>query len=563
MAFHRWGVLSAALAALLAWGGCDSEPDTPAAEHMRALLESGEGVVELPSSDTLQPNEHVLAFYDERGHQPAWTSGRELTQAGARLLEALGASSEDGLEPERYRFGEAKALSDSLSSGESSDSVAGVRAAQLDLVLSEGFARYAHDLVQGTLDPASGGLEWTIPRESLPEDRLILAAARMDDPGDLLRSLRPAHPYYRWLVQALAQYREAAERGGWPTVPEAASLAEGDSSTAVASLRARLIGGGDPEERRLAEDGAGRAAVFDAKLMEALERFQRRHGIVDDGAVGPITVTELNRPVEERIFDLRVNLDRWRWLPQDLGDLYVLVNVAGFELEVVEEDSVILAMNVVVGQDAWRTPIFRDTMEHVVVNPYWNVPASIAEDELIPAVRRDPGYLARNNFEVVQTGTDRVVHPESIDHGSLEAYQFRQKPGPDNALGQIKFLFPNKDNIYLHDTPAGHLFSQTSRAFSHGCIRVERPLDLGRLVLEKATDTSPSRLDDLLASKDEQWINLTKPIPVYILYFTAWVDGTGTVRFHPDVYDRDKRLRPDAERQLAAAPSADPAEADR
>lgn len=562
MVIHRWGLPLAALAALLMAGGCDSEPETAAAEHMRALLESGEGVVELPSTDTLQPNEHVLAFYDERGHEPAWTVGRELTPGGARLLEALGASSEDGLEPARYRFGEAKALSDSLSGGELSDSIAGVRAAQLDLVLSEGFARYAHDLVQGTLDPKGGGVEWTIPRESLPEDRLILAAARADDPGELLRSLRPAHPYYRRLVAALAQYREVADRGGWPTVPEAASLAEGDSSTAVASLRARLIGGGDPEERRLAQEGSGRAAVFDAKLMEALERFQRRHGIVDDGAVGPTTVAELNRPVEERIFDLRVNLDRWRWLPRDLGDLYVLVNVAGFELEVVEEDSAILAMNVVVGRDAWRTPIFRDTMEHVVVNPYWNVPASIEEDELIPAVRRDPGYLDRNNFEVVHAGSNRVVHPGSIDHQNLDAYQFRQKPGPDNALGQIKFLFPNKNNIYLHDTPAGHLFSQTSRAFSHGCIRVEHALELGRLVLEKATDTSPARLDELLASKDEQWINLTKPIPVYILYFTAWVDGSGAVRFHPDIYDRDQRLRPDAERQLAAAPLPVP-EADR
>ncbi|MGH7555808.1 MAG: L,D-transpeptidase family protein, partial [Longimicrobiales bacterium] len=307
-------------------------------------------------------------------------------------------------------------------------------------------------------------------------------------------------------------------------------------------LRRRLIAERDPAEVELAKRGEASPNIFDDALKQALVHFQARHGIEPDGALSGATLGELNAPVSQKIADLKLNMDRWRWLPRDLGDLYVMVNVAGFELEVVENDSAILAMNVVVGKDASRTAIFRDTMENIVINPYWNVPANIQKNELIPAVQRDPSYLDRNNFEVLRG--NRRISPSEIDFRTIRSggYSFRQKPGRGNALGQVKFLFPNQADIYLHDTPAQNLFSQRSRAFSHGCIRVEKPVELAKLIMEKATDRPPEQYEQLRARPGEQWIRLTRRIPVYILYFTAYADREGSVRFHPDIYERDRLL---------------------
>ncbi|MGH7505256.1 MAG: L,D-transpeptidase family protein, partial [Longimicrobiales bacterium] len=216
---------------------------------------------------------------------------------------------------------------------------------------------------------------------------------------------------------------------------------------------------------------------------------------------------------------------------------------------------VLLSMGVVVGQEGWETPIFRDTMESIVVNPYWNVPASIEEDEILPAIRREPDYLAIHHMEILLN--NQVIDPSSIDWAAIpigdSRYRFRQRPGPENALGQVKFLFPNRHNVYLHDTPADALFSESSRAFSHGCIRLEKPLDLARVLMDRVTETPPSQLDALLARDSEQWIPVTEPLPVYVLYFTAWAGRDGTMRFHPDVYERDQRLDEQARRALRAA----------
>jgi murein L,D-transpeptidase YcbB/YkuD len=301
-------------------------------------------------------------------------------------------------------------------------------------------------------------------------------------------------------------------------------VTEGDSSAAVVLLRARLSASDDPREAQLARSGAASAGVYDRDLRDALRHFQERHAIDDDGQLGSSTLRELNHTVEERIAEVTLNLDRWRWLPQDLGRLYVLVNIAGFELEVIENDRAIESMNVVVGKEGWNTPVFADTMEHVVVNPYWTPPPSIMEEEILPAIARDPGYLERNNFERTSNGG------------------VRQRPGPTNALGRYKFLFPNDDNIYLHDTPADHLFSRVRRDFSHGCIRLERPADLARLIVAKASTHTPASIDAMVATGSEKWITLKRPIPVYLVYFTAWVREDGTLRVHHDVYGHDEDL---------------------
>ncbi|HUG41661.1 MAG TPA: L,D-transpeptidase family protein [Longimicrobiales bacterium] len=492
-------------------------------------------VLQLPNGDTLHIRPVVVALYRERQYEPAWTDDDEILPRGLEMLKALAAASSEGLDPERYHFSTARDMARLLEEDAVEDRELEYLG-NLDLLLTEGFARFAQDLEIGTMDPRAGDREWRIPRETVADRSLIERVLAGEDPKAVLASVRPRAPHYDRMVNVLARYRQVEESGGWGTVPGGETLENGDRDPRVAALRSRLSAGDDPEETRLAKRGAGDPQLFDAQLAEALQHFQQRHGLDPDGALGGNTVEALNVPLEDRVAAIRINLDRWRWLPNELGEMFILVNVAGFELELVKEDSAIESMNVVVGATANRTPLFQDTLEYMVVNPYWNVPESIAQEEILPMAQRDPTYLARNNYEVVRDGG---------------ATRIRQRPGRANALGNVKFVFPNSMNIYLHDTPADHLFSQTSRAFSHGCIRVERPDDLARTLLAALTDRDPSDYDRLRRAEGEQWIKFDRQIPVYIVYFTAWANQDGTARFHDDIYQRDETLGPEAERKLA------------
>ena len=527
------GGLTGLVAVLLAGCGGGGNGGREAAAYLEQALAAD--VVELVNGDTVTLGEGTRAFYAARKEAPAWLDGDELTEQGKAVYEALAASAAEGLDPQKYRYGAARVLRERLTNAEDADSLkpdVPRMLAELDLVLSEGMARFASDLAQGAIDPEASGLDWRIPREQAPEEDVLASLASGRAPAEIVAALRPKSLHYQRFVQAYGRYLELANRGAeWPQIPEGASVKAGETSPAVALLRQRLAASPDPQEAALAQRGT-QPDLYDAQLEQALKHFQERHSIDADGALGPATVRELNLTLDERMKEMRLNMDRWRWLPHELGDRYVLVNVAGFELEVVEGGKAIEAMNVVVGQNNWRTPIFADTMEHVVVNPYWNVPKSIYDDEIAPAIARDPNYLAANNMERTENGL------------------VRQRPGDDNALGRFKFLFPNGDDIYLHDTPAKSLFSRTRRDFSHGCIRLERPRDLADLIVGKASSTSPEQIDAMLASGEEKWIKLDQPLPVYILYFTAWVQEDGTVRFHHDVYGRDRQLEKQVERKL-------------
>jgi L,D-transpeptidase YcbB len=535
--------LAAMTAAGILMAGCGSEPAVLPAEALRDVLLAlgADSTTTLSTGDTVRISSHAASFYEARGHEAAWVGGKQLLDRGRALHAAIGRAGEDGLEPERYRHDVAAALLAAVEVTDRdqrlSDSAAVRHLAEIDLLLTEGFSRYARDLVTGTLDPADAGLDWRIATE-VPHDQAVLHQA-LDgrDPLEIVAHLRPSIPYYERMRGALAQYRGAAAAGGWPRVPDGETLKEGERSAAVAALRQRFTRGADRREAELAAAGASDETLFDGALVEAVQHFQTRHSIEADGAVGAATLRELNHTVEERIAEMKLNLDRWRWLPNHLGERFVLVNVAGFELEVVEDGRAVQNMNVVVGQLDRQTPIFADSIQHVVVNPYWNVPDGIYRQDVLPALERDPYYLVKNNMERVDG-------------------RIRQKPGPTNALGRYKFIFPNEFDVYLHDTPQGHLFSRASRDFSSGCIRLERPDEFARLLLDKQTDRGSGQLDALLTNWNERWIKLDRPLPVYILYFTAWVEEDGTVRFHHDVYGRDEKLEPQAEQRLEAAGSA-------
>jgi murein L,D-transpeptidase YcbB/YkuD len=336
-----------------------------------------------------------------------------------------------------------------------------------------------------------------------------------------------------------------------PQIPSGPTLRRGQIDGRVGVLRRVLGILKDLEDS--ADDGS---LFFDESLERALRRFQRRHGLKVDGILGRESLSNLNRSMSERIRQIEINLERWRWLPHGLGSRYILVNIADFRLNVIEFGRSILDMRVVVGSDYRKTPVFTETIKYIVINPYWFVPFSIAVKDKLPLIRKDPSYLSKNGYRVFTGWEDdaQEVPPESIDWSRITRsnfrYRLRQDPGPQNALGRIKFMFPNRFSVYLHDTPQKPLFEKTVRTFSSGCIRVENPVELAAYVLQEDPHWDRQRIESAISQGKRRTINLKNPIPVHLLYWTAWVEPDGTVHFREDVYERDQSL----DRALKEAP---------
>lgn len=456
--------------------------------------------------------EVLLRFYASRDYRPVWTRGHALARQGKALARGLRDAGHEGLEAARYWDPTFDAASDT-------EETAG---GALDLRLTDAFLRYASDVGQGRLDPAAINPYWAQRPRPLDALAVLREAALSKDVEKTLGGLLPRNPQYGALREALARYRAIAERGGWPTTLRAAArLRPGRRDGSVAVLRARLLAEGDLREAV----PVARADVFDAALAAALKKFEARHGLKPDGVLDAETVAALNVPVEERVRQIELNLERWRWLSPSLDERFLLVNIAGFELHAFDGGREALRMRVVTGNAARTpTPVFGRPMTHVVFRPYWNVPASIAEDEILPAVHRDRGYLQRRNMVLVK-GDGGV--------------QLRQRPGPGNALGLVKFLLPNPFGVYLHDTPEDALFARARRDKSHGCVRVERPFELARFALGGAPEWTPARIRAAMARGGEQHVALPAPLPVFVTYLTAWADDGGVTRFFPDVYEHD------------------------
>lgn len=479
-------------------------------------------------------------YADTRGY--LWLEGVGLSEAGRNLLSALERAGAEGLDPRAYEVQAVREALDTLPAIPEADSVGRTRAlADVEMRLSTGLLSYARDLVLGRLDPHEARQDWRIEPEPLPND--LLGRVRDGESVDgLLASLRPRASYYGRLVAALSTLNEIEARGGWPRVQLRSAPRIGRAADGIPSLRARLRASEDSLERLLAAVGSD-SHVYDADLAGAVKRYQSRHGIEPDAVLAPATLRELNTPIEARIASIILNLERLRWLPRDLGEQAIVVNVAGFEFELLENHRTRMAMNVIVGRAEWATRVFTEKMDHLVFNPYWNVPPSIAAAEIFPAARRDPGYLARNGFQVF--GPDGAVDAGADGEagGPGRELRVRQTPGAHNALGRVKFMFPNPYGIYLHDTPDDHLFSRSYRAFSHGCIRLERPIELAREIVERYTTRPSTDVDRILESGRTVTIELERPLDVYVVYLTAWVEEDGTIHFYRDIYDRDDVLR--------------------
>lgn len=362
-----------------------------------------------------------------------------------------------------------------------------------------------------------------------------------------MRKWQHAPPFfqYRELQKKLADYRALAARGGWPSIPAGNTLKPGMEDQRVTIIRKRLA-----VTRELTPENMD-SAVFDAALAEAVERFQKRHNLNPDGVVGNQTLATMNVPVAVRIKQIIINMERYRWLKRKMSDRLVAVNIAGFEAFAGNPGKFDLKMPVIVGKQYHKTPVFSDTIKYVVINPYWNLTTSIASNETLPRLKKDPHYLEKHHMRIFQGwGPDApeldatTIDWSKVSKKDMNRYRVRQDPGPDNALGTLKLVFPNKYNVYLHDTPAHGLFKQDRRAFSHGCIRMDRPAEMAAWVLGgEEKGWSLARVNEIVASRKRQVFVLDQPTPVYILYRTAFVNPEdNTLYFYEDIYGRDQLL---------------------
>ncbi len=484
-------------------------------------------------------------FYEKRDFNPLWTQDNGLTSQADQLFRAIEEADLDGLISEDYHLYQLKSLiiyfNQALLQRQSFDPE---KQADLDLLLTDAFLLFSSHLLSGRVVPNSVDSTWLFFNPVSDITLILNSNAYSSRIESFFDGLRPTHAAYYRLRNALQHYIGIQKNGGWPSIPPGPSLRIGDTDARVDKIRKRLIvtNDVDPPARNV------KFAEFDESLIKGVQRFQNRHGIEPDGVVGLSTLTAMNVPVEDRIRQIELNLERWRWIPHDLGFRYILVNIADYSLAVVENQTTVLDMRVVVGRSYRRTPVFSEKMKYLVLNPFWNVPIKIAVEDKLPIIRKNPLYLTQQHIKVFENwGEDAPeINPAIINWYSVNAnyfpYRLRQDPGPLNALGRIKFMFPNKFSVYLHDTPQRSLFKRASRDFSSGCIRIEKPVELAKYLLQNDTQWPNQKIMETIESGVTTVVRIKDPIPVHLLYWTAWVADTGTIHFGNDIYDRDPPL---------------------
>jgi murein L,D-transpeptidase YcbB/YkuD len=477
--------------------------------------------------------EIVQSFYARRGFRPAWGNAKN----AGELRRALADSAADGLDPADYEL----ELLGRLAREIDGPGATAVLRAQYDILHTEALLRLGYHLSFGKVDAETFDPQWNFGRTLAHRnvEQEIEQALAAEDVYGRIEALKPTHRLYAGLKNELARYRAAAEAAEPAPVPPGPALKPGARDARVALLRARLAASGD-----LGVAAPADPAAYDAALEGAVRRFQSRMGLESDGAVGPGTLAELNVPHADRIRQLRVNLDRGRVLLHDLPDKFVVVNIAGYTAYVVKGQDIVWSARVQVGKPYRKTPLFRSEINYLVFNPTWTVPPGIIRADILPAAKADPASISRKGLKVLDAD-GREVDPASVDwsrfSGGHIPYTLRQDPGPKNALGRVKLMFPNPYFVYLHDTPSQSLFDRAERAFSSGCVRVERALELAAIVLDEPGQWDASAIDAVIAGGRLQNVTLKRKVPVLLAYWTAWVDSAGLMNFRRDLYGQDAK----------------------
>jgi L,D-transpeptidase YcbB len=490
--------------------------------------------------------EELARFYMMRHFEPAWTVQGEPTSQAMMFVNALNMAEQDGLRPETYHLEAIQAMLEALKEIETISSGPDIYLlADLDLLLTDAFLTYGSHLLAGQVNPETFDPEWIANRRGADMAAFLQDSLNSENIYDSLRTLSPKHEGYIRLHETFNQYRLILENSvKWPLVAAGPKMQIGDRHARVEMLRARLAAEPSAQVGFL----TGETDFFDKNLKMAVIDFQSRHGLDVDGVVGPATLAALNTSLEEKVKRIRLNLERWRWMPEDLGSRNVQVNIADFQLKAFEQGQPVLEMKIIAGRDYRQTPVFSDRISYMVLNPSWYVPQSIAVKDKLPLIKKNPVYLTQQKIRLYSSwkGDAKEINPYHIDWSKVTSsnfyYRLRQSPGPNNALGRIKFMFPNRFNVYLHDTPSRELFNKTNRTFSSGCIRIQHPEELALYLLKDDPRWNQERLLKTLNTMKEQSIRLPAPVPVHLLYWTVFVDKDGVVQFRNDIYGRDAQL---------------------
>jgi murein L,D-transpeptidase YcbB/YkuD len=500
-------------------------PQTPLAQTIKTALASAyEGAN--PASAGYGEAQKLYFFYGARHFEPIWLdegaeNGLSFSAAAQKILPLFENAAAEGLVPSDYLT---PALDVERAKGDPT------RMAALEAAFSAATLRYATHIYTGRLDPRSVDPLLDIEPKALDTTALLMELASSDDPAAVLAKLEPVHPEFLALKTALAQFDEPAADGP-VQIASGPTLKPGMTDARVPALRQRfdLPSSGD--------------TLYDDALVAAMETFQSGAGLNADGVMGPATLAALNGGLPVTREDIIANMERWRWMPRELGTFNVFVNIPEFRLVISRDGQPEYTTRVVVGTPKNMTPVFSDSIRHIVVNPYWNVPSSIVKGEIAPAVLSNPAYLDGQNMDLLYEG--QPVSPWQVNWSMVSQSYFpfkvRQRPGPGNALGQIKFLFPNKHDVYLHDTPSKSLFGRDMRAFSHGCVRVENPMEFADALMANEPNISRASLEAMFGAS-ERWVNPDNQIPVHLAYFTVRVQEDGSLKGFNDIYGHNAKL---------------------
>jgi murein L,D-transpeptidase YcbB/YkuD len=503
------------------------------------VIEEYDGL--FPKGEDVSFYRELIEFYDQRYHRSIWFDGDQFKKDPEVLIAEIKDSYGEGLNPADYHLGfiENSVKDPDLFTADSLE-----KRALLEILLTNAYLSLASDYLNGKIDPEIIVEDYNHQDDNLEAQKLLKLLVEEERLAQILETQLPTSSNYTQLRDKLYLYRDSGKIKEWPQINTDETLALEAEGRAVAQLVENLSA-----RAYLNLKSLDNRDYFNQRVKRSVVRFQLDNGLNADGIVGSKTRKALNISLEQRIKQIIVNMERWRWLPENLGSRYIYVNIADYNLKLYENNQLKMEMKTIVGQEQRSTPVFSDEIDYLVLNPYWYVPKSIAVKDKLPLIKEDYKYLQENNYSLFQyTGNNNLkeIDPAEVDWSEIDKdsfnYLLRQNPGDENALGRVKFMFPNRFSIYLHDTPSKYLFSETERGFSSGCIRIEKPVDLAEYLLKDQEKWDRQAIEAEMKKDKEKTVYLNNPIKIYLQYNTVWVDSLGNLNFREDIYGRDQKI---------------------